>query len=272
MILSDCSAAIHAVQAHLHRPHERGYHHHRALLSTEICDVLRARDAEGMATIVRKVRAHAGIKGNELADWHAKFAACNQASTIEFPVLRHTLRAVPDRPEFWLHYNPDDRPPDGALAQDQTGEAQPSPQCPPTERSTRDDCSGAGQKSPRDPSHLDAMTPRSASRRGRTTVPQQRMLGLRPRRKKGPRGRRTSRCSGGIDPRKQVRARARPFVADRDAGSSLYVKRLMDEAYARGDTIEETYAGIAALRQKGRHGDAASRKHVQVPLGPAVQQ
>ena len=106
LILSDCRAALQAVQACLHRPHERGYHHHRTLLA-EICDILHGRDQEGLSTTLRKVRAHAGIEGNELADWHAKFAASNQDGTSEFPVHRHTLGAVPNRPEYWLYYDPD---------------------------------------------------------------------------------------------------------------------------------------------------------------------
>ena len=104
-VLSDCASAIQAVEASLLRPHEKGYHHHRPLLQA-ICHGIADTDRRGWHTVIRKVRAHVGIEGNELAEWHAKFAAKNPLGTEEYHVKVHTLGAVPTRPSYWLFYDP----------------------------------------------------------------------------------------------------------------------------------------------------------------------
>ena len=62
------------------------------------------RDAMGFVTHIRKVRAHAGVQGNELADAAPKSVITNKDPGHQSKVVSHTLGAIPQRPEFWLMY------------------------------------------------------------------------------------------------------------------------------------------------------------------------
>ena len=62
-----------------------------------------AKDTKGFVTHIRKVRAHVGVRGNELADAAAKSVITNKDPRHQSKVIFHTLMgAVPERPEFWL--------------------------------------------------------------------------------------------------------------------------------------------------------------------------
>ena len=60
------------IQIVLTRPQEVSYYLHRALLHAIVEEIVAGRDTKGFVTHIRKVRAHVGVRGNELADAAAK--------------------------------------------------------------------------------------------------------------------------------------------------------------------------------------------------------
>ncbi len=70
-IFTDSQTSLHAIQNELHRPSHMDYHHHKPLI-TEIVNSLQYRIKLGLPTILRKIRGHTNIKGNDLVDAAAK--------------------------------------------------------------------------------------------------------------------------------------------------------------------------------------------------------
>ena len=262
-ILCDCSSAIAAVDAALRRPHERGYHHHRTLLHA-ISQELLARDGSGLSTVIRKVRAHVGIEGNELADWHAKFAAKNPQGTPELQVRPHTLGATPLRPQFWLFYSPEKDPPPVVA------EGRPEgPGGAPQSQKRQGAADGTGMPTPKRPAPgmgggtttTDARPSASQNKRGWAQA-------LGPECSPGvahslegaldphcPEGGGSPTLYAFTAPQRQIRSLARPHVNKHTERTSLY-RRLIVQALQKGDDIKGTAAGLTALRAAGRHGDA----------------
>jgi len=73
-ILTDSQASIHAILNEIHQPMRTSDHLHRELL-TAIATLAMDRDRAGKRTTILKVRAHAGVVGNEVADSAAKYQA-----------------------------------------------------------------------------------------------------------------------------------------------------------------------------------------------------
>ncbi len=75
-IFTDCLSRIQAIRLHHQRPglsRTPNYHHHMLLLQG-IKDLLETRRVNGYSTVLRKIRAHTHIRGNDLADTAAKLA------------------------------------------------------------------------------------------------------------------------------------------------------------------------------------------------------
>ena len=73
-ILTDSQTSIHAILNDMHRPMRTESHLHRELLAG-ITALIMDRDDAGRRTTIMKVRAHAGVAGNEVADSAAKYQA-----------------------------------------------------------------------------------------------------------------------------------------------------------------------------------------------------
>ena len=75
-IFTDSLSSIQAIRLHHQRPglsRTPNYHHHMLLLQG-ITDLMETRQVKGYSTVLRKIRAHTHIRGNDLADTAAKLA------------------------------------------------------------------------------------------------------------------------------------------------------------------------------------------------------
>jgi hypothetical protein len=115
-ILTDSQTSIYAILNELHRPMTTAKHLHRDLLRA-IADMLVHRDKAGKRTEIRKVRAHIGVWGNEVADAAAKLQAhggeWDKLSRDEQWMLNHAGR--PYTSDVWQVAVGCDPPADGFL-------------------------------------------------------------------------------------------------------------------------------------------------------------
>ncbi len=72
-IFTESQTSLHAIQHQLQRPSHTAYHHHKPLIAA-IVNTIHYRASLGLPTQLNKIRGHANIRGNELADTAAKSA------------------------------------------------------------------------------------------------------------------------------------------------------------------------------------------------------
>ena len=75
--LTDSLTSLQQLQTVLTRPQEVCYYPHHVLLHAIVEEIV-ARDTKGFVTHIRKVTAHVGVRGNELADAAAKSVIANK--------------------------------------------------------------------------------------------------------------------------------------------------------------------------------------------------
>ncbi len=92
-ILTDSATIIHQITNILDNPTRFRVHNHKLMLVRIAHDML-YRAAQGHATHNYKVRAHIGVKGNEIADAAAKIAATPPEAQTPRPSVLHTLQRV----------------------------------------------------------------------------------------------------------------------------------------------------------------------------------
>ena len=79
-----------------------------------ITDLLETRQVKGYSTVLRKIRAHTHIRGNDLADTAAKLAVTDFDTLPGENTLRVEVGSIAPRPPLWVMYtaNPQTPPPD----------------------------------------------------------------------------------------------------------------------------------------------------------------
>ena len=87
--LIDSLTSLQQLQTVLTRPEEVSYYPHHVLLHAIVEEIV-ARDTKGFVTHIMKVRAHVGVRGNELADAAAKSAIANKDPGHQSKVLSHS--------------------------------------------------------------------------------------------------------------------------------------------------------------------------------------
>ena len=118
-ILTDSMCCILKIQAALTHPRLALYDPHAPLV-TAITKALTTRASNaGLLTSIRKVPAHSGVEGNEIADDLANQGADSHSKNVP-DVIVCSLGAVPQRPTFWPTYAPPSR-------SRQEGAAEPAP-------------------------------------------------------------------------------------------------------------------------------------------------
>jgi hypothetical protein len=90
---------LHAIQNELRRPSLTAYHHHKSLI-TAIVTSLQYRIRLGLPTILRKIRRHTNIRGNDLIDAAAKRVVTYFESIPEHQKVTVTIGKYAERPEF----------------------------------------------------------------------------------------------------------------------------------------------------------------------------
>jgi ribonuclease HI len=93
IILTDSATSIHQTTNILNNPTRFRVHNHKLMLVRIAHDML-YRAAQGHTTHIYKVRAHNGVKGNEIADAAAKIAATPPEALTPCPSFLHTLQRV----------------------------------------------------------------------------------------------------------------------------------------------------------------------------------
>ncbi len=88
-IFTDSKTSLHAIHHELQRPSHTTYHH-KPLIAT-IVDSLIYRAELGLTTILHKIRGHADIKGNDLADAAAKSVVSAWDDILEHQKLTITI-------------------------------------------------------------------------------------------------------------------------------------------------------------------------------------
>ncbi len=114
-IITDALSSLHAIRLHYFRPGLSAaphYHPHMLLLES-ISHLLEARHEKGYSTFSRKIRAHAHIRGNDLADAAAKLAVTDYDTVPREQITRVDTSAIAPRPPLWVMYmaNPTTRTP-----------------------------------------------------------------------------------------------------------------------------------------------------------------
>ena len=102
-IATESLTALQILLAIIIDPASRPHSPHKHLLDA-IIGLIRYRDGKGHSTTLRKIRSHTGIRGNEAADTTAKRVILEEKVLPEGLVIRHTLGALPFRPQYWIHY------------------------------------------------------------------------------------------------------------------------------------------------------------------------
>jgi hypothetical protein len=102
-IFTDSLSSIQAIILHHQGPGlsmTPNYHHHMLLLQS-ITYLLETRRANGYFTVLRKIRAHTHIRGNDLADTAAKLAVTDFDTLPGENTLRVEVGSIAPRPPFW---------------------------------------------------------------------------------------------------------------------------------------------------------------------------
>jgi len=86
-VLTDSQVVLHWIRNEIHRPMKMVASIHGELVE-EVVNLIIARDRAGRTTYIGKVKAHAGVRGNDMADAAAKLQA-SEASGVEVEVPRH---------------------------------------------------------------------------------------------------------------------------------------------------------------------------------------
>jgi hypothetical protein len=105
-IFTDSLSSLQAIHHQHTRPGIRSamdYHHHMLLLES-ITDLLEARRLVGHRTTLHKIRAHANIRSNDLADAAAKLAVRSLDTLPPKQTLRVDIGEVAPRPHHWVIY------------------------------------------------------------------------------------------------------------------------------------------------------------------------
>jgi ribonuclease HI len=104
-ILTDSMCCILKIQAALTRPRNVLYDPHAPLVAAIISALKLRTQNTSLLTSIRKVPAHSGVEGNEIADELANQGADSHSKPIP-EVIVCDLGAVPQRPAFWPTYTP----------------------------------------------------------------------------------------------------------------------------------------------------------------------
>jgi ribonuclease HI len=91
-ILTDSQVSIRWILNEIHRPMRTAKLMHREIVRA-VVDLIMTRDKEGRSTFIGKVKAHAGVRGNDLADAAAKLQV-TRASGIETTVPSYLTRVL----------------------------------------------------------------------------------------------------------------------------------------------------------------------------------
>ena len=107
--------AIHHHHTNLGTTSANHYHHHRLLLDS-ITDLMESRQRSGLSTTLHKIRAHANIKGNDLADAVAELAVTHHDTLPPPHARRVETGEIAPSPHYWVMYTAQSPPPSPALS------------------------------------------------------------------------------------------------------------------------------------------------------------
>ncbi len=79
------------------------YHHHNLLLES-ITDLLDTRQRPGQGTTLHKIKTHANIRGNDLADAAAKLAVTHYDTLTPSQKRRVEIGEIAPRLHYWVMY------------------------------------------------------------------------------------------------------------------------------------------------------------------------
>ena len=105
-IFTDSKTSLYTIQHELQIPSQTKYHHHKPLLAAMV-QIIQYRAELAQPTIIRKIRGHTNIKGNDLADVAAKRVVSNWDEIPEQQKLAVTIGRQAERPTtYWIMYTP----------------------------------------------------------------------------------------------------------------------------------------------------------------------
>ncbi len=86
------------------------------LVIQAISHLLEARRKNGYSTVLRKIRAHTHIRGNDLTDAAAKPAVTDYDTLPSGQTMTIDIGAIAPRPQFWVVYTANPKKPAPALS------------------------------------------------------------------------------------------------------------------------------------------------------------
>ena len=119
-IFTDSLSSLQAIRHRYTNPRAHGSQHydHYMLISSGITDLLEEKRRRGFITTLHKIRSHANIRGNVLADVAAKMAVTQYDSLPESQKLRVTVGEAAPRHPYWGMYTMKPPPPPPQLGTD----------------------------------------------------------------------------------------------------------------------------------------------------------
>jgi len=116
-VFTDSLSSLQAIRIHFCRPGRSiaPHYHHYMLLLQIISHLLETRREKGYSTSLRKIMAHAHIRGNDLADAAARLAVTDYNTLPHEQTMRVGIGAIAPRPPFWVVYTANPPTPTPAL-------------------------------------------------------------------------------------------------------------------------------------------------------------